>query len=385
MEHMLKRSGKFLLLFLTTLVCVASIPTQALAQAQQVGLTVVDASLTASYSNNVQWGVRARISDRTTLPSESINSFPAAGTARISITRFPTKNKLIFLTGKLKISNTGSVAADIGNIVVDLQRMDSPGKNWVSAAADCTTRVFSRVCNVVAAATQETPGPDFSISGPVGTFIHTPGSGCLACLPLDLIDLATNSSAFGFGATLPAGETREYSFRAAFDNELMNIPDLDKSGRPTPLRAEVLLTLGNAGVRDGNPSAMNIDMDSTGTIDDDEQYVRTIAARFGFSMPTLETQERNRYVSLTAYFTLGNPTGGAAVQPQNQFVGVIDGDTVAPNTIVTRDVPWSVVCVSQCPAFLGISVFPDLRSVDDPSHHATFGGQTQTGGEFILD
>src|SRR5262249_16781034 len=162
----------------------------------------------------------------------------------------------------LKISNTGSVSADIGNIVVNLQRMDSPGKNWVSAAADCRTRVFSQACNVVASATQQNPGdPNFSHSGPVGTFIQTPGSGCLYCLPLELIDLTTNISVFTAGR-LPAGQTREYSFRAAFDNELMNIPELDKSGRPTPLRAEVLLTYGNTGVRDGHPSVMNIDMDS---------------------------------------------------------------------------------------------------------------------------
>lgn len=77
--------------------------------------------------------------------------------------------------------------------------------------------------------------------------------------------------------TIAPGEIRGLLFRAAFDNNVLNIADGTKA------RAEVIVTFGNAAATPA--SAPNIDINGNGVIDADEDWVRSVAKRLTLIVP----------------------------------------------------------------------------------------------------
>ncbi|MBI2688276.1 MAG: hypothetical protein HYX27_18385 [Acidobacteria bacterium] len=254
------------------------------ALAQQASLTLVNSNAALCNKNNTEWSI-----SKTNDPPGPVLSETEV-TWTVKVTRGATSNNTLCVDGFVSVQNTGTAAATIGNIVVNLQKR--VGNNWVSAAADvadATSGNAATSANIVAGASQEsTNGINYVISGAKGTFSETAASG-----ELKFTD-ATNNSVFSLvpQPVLPAGQTIDLLFSAEFNNSILALA----SG--ASVRAEVIVTFGNAGGRGGSgASSSNFDINGNGSVDTDERYIRSVPVRLTMTVPPL--QKCNDTVTLT--------------------------------------------------------------------------------------
>jgi hypothetical protein len=190
--------------------------------------------------------------------------------------------------GNLTVKNTGTAKVTIGNIVVNLQKRNSPKKgsnaSYVSVAADVADATHgdaATAASIVAAGSQENQRTNalwgtnnYTVSGAKGTFVETPASGSLR-----FIDADSNTVwAILPEQTIAPNASINLHYQANFDNTVLKIPPLGTSS----LRVEVLVSLGNADALGGSgATATNIDINGNTTIDSDEANVRTVPSRIG--------------------------------------------------------------------------------------------------------
>jgi hypothetical protein len=213
--------------------------------------------------------------------------------------------------GGLTVTNTGSAPATIGNIVINLQKNNSPKKgsnaSHVSLAAnvaDSTNGDAATSANIVAngsaenAATNAAWGVNnYTTAGAKGTFVETAGSGALSFTD------ASNNTLFSLvpQPVIPVGQSITLLYHATFSTSILPAPG-------TSLRVEALVTFGNSGLRGGSGStASNIDINGNGVVDADEANVRTVASRVTRAVPALE--ECNDSVSVADFATDLTTTG----------------------------------------------------------------------------
>ena len=305
----------------------------------------------------------------------------------IALQRQATGPNLIRVDGFVRIRNTGNVAAPLGNVVVNLQRL--VGDDWVSAAVDCADATYGDAAtsaSIVRAATREsqslndTLGPsNFLVNGNTGIFVEKSGSG-----PLNLMDADTNT-VFSMvpQRRIDPGAVVNLLYTAQFDNTQLAIPE-DAQVRP-----EVLLSFGNASARigGGGVSAVSIDINGNQTLDPEEGRVRTIRSDSVRSLPLLDVGHDS--VVLT---DLDDPsditvTGTIRVVDAATDIGGGTG-TETTNTTVFRSVSAELQgCtdfVGRIPRVFG-GVVTDEARIQDPGSTITVSGaiDPQTGQPYF--
>jgi hypothetical protein len=281
------------------------------------------------------------------------------------------------VNGVLTVANTGSANATIGNIVVNLQKPRTGGNSgpcrnvaWVSAAADvadATNGDAATVARVAAAGSSESENCNQSLTrnytqwGQQGTFAETPGiSGSL-----EFTDAATNT-AFSLvpQVSLAPGQSITLLYRASFDNSLLGLAP------GTQVRAEALVTFGNAGARGGSgATANNIDINGNGTQDPDESSVRTVPCRVTKAVPQL--------IAGNDTVVLRDVASDVVVTPDNVTLGAFStnigpADTGAGETISTTTTrSASVVETCEPP---GSAVITDTAHLDGATSTVTVRG-----------
>ncbi|MFM8655650.1 MAG: hypothetical protein ACKOD5_00740, partial [Chthoniobacterales bacterium] len=254
-------------------------------QAQQASLTLDNSDLAFCYGNITSWSLTKTVDSVTGPKGDNMVTWT------VTATKGQTSGNQLLVSGYMKVKNTGSAGATIGNVVVNLQQnknIGTPTKpKWVWASisasvADATQGSAATYANIVAKASQEVPaysGGAYSVSGARGTFVENAMAG-----PLQLLDVDANDIwAITPQKTIAPGQTVNLVFKAKFDASLMSIAE------GTPLRAEVIMSFGNAGTRGGSgSSAQNIDINGNGSIDADEAWVRSVPTRITENLPKLE-------------------------------------------------------------------------------------------------
>jgi|WetSurMetagenome_2_1015567.scaffolds.fasta_scaffold30269_3 hypothetical protein len=153
-------------------------------------------------------------------------------------------NRLV-ATGRVIVANTGNAPATLGNVVVNLQR--KVGGTWTTIARDITD----------------------GTSRNAATSAQVIANGA----PVTLTEsLASGSLRLSTPGRIPAYTTVILQFTASFDNHVLALPT------GTPVRAEIIITHGNAGT--GNASVADVDIDGSGTIDPDEAWVKSQSDSF---------------------------------------------------------------------------------------------------------
>ncbi|MBI3637629.1 MAG: hypothetical protein HY216_15665 [Candidatus Rokubacteria bacterium] len=284
-------------------------------EAQQASLTLSGSAGTATLYNVTDWS----LAKAGTLSGSMVDW-------TVTSTRGATGANTLAISGFVSVSNTGTANATIGNIVVNLQKPVAVkrGTNWVSAAANVAAATggdAATTANIVASASQETGGPNYVLSGAKnvqGTFLETPGvSGSL-----EFTDADQNTVwAITPQQVLAPGQTVRLLFTATFNNTILMRPE------GSLVRAEVIVTFGNAGARGGSgASATNIDINGNGYLDADEGNVRSVPTRLTLTVPSL-TQVNNT-VTLSdlpaALTTTGTVTFAGATTTIGGGAGVAD-------------------------------------------------------------
>lgn len=309
----------------------------------QASITLLNAAEKLCYHNNTDWTI-TKTADTSGLTNGS-------GTIRwtVNAERGATSDNLIQVNGAITVKNTGTANATIGNIVVNLQKPNSPKKgsnaSYVSVAADVADATHGDAAtsaNIVAAGSQENQATNtawgtnnYIVSGAKGTFTETPGgSGTLEFTDAD------SNTVFSLvpQVSLPPNQSINLLYKATFDNTVLNIPV------GTSLRVEALVSFGNAGGRGGSgSSAMNIDINGNGSIDTDEANVRTVPSRVTDSLSALEKCNDSVTLSDTASDISTTGTGFS----YTNFVTDIGGGTGTEeiNASATRHVSVDVSCV----------------------------------------
>jgi len=192
----------------------------------------------------------------------------------------------IQMYGNLTVKNTGTAKVTIGNIVVNLQKPNSPEKgsnaSYVSVAADVADATHgdaATAASIVAAGSQENQRTNalwgtnnYTVSGAKGTFVETPASGSLEFTEAD----SNTVWAISPEQTIAPNASINLHYQANFDNTVLKIT------ATSSLSVEVLVSLGNADARGGSgATATNIDINGNTTIDSDEANVRTVPSRIG--------------------------------------------------------------------------------------------------------
>jgi len=263
--------------------------------APQGSITLRNSSAELCHHNDTAWEI-----------AKSGSVAEGTATWTVTVTRGATTDNELVVDGYVQVQNTGTAAATIGNIVVNLQRQVTVGKKtyWISAAADvadATAGDAATAANIVAAGSAESAALNAS-NGPMnyalnpsnsanGVFSEGAGSGAL-----EFTD-AVGNTAFSLTPqkTLAPGETVDLLFSAAFNNSQLNIP------AGASVRAEILVTFGNAGARGGSgASAQNIDINGSGAVNADESNVRTVPTRITRTVPALEACNDSVTLSDTA-------------------------------------------------------------------------------------
>jgi hypothetical protein len=196
----------------------------------------------------------------------------------LTATQIATTSGHLLIQGQMTVTNTGSGPATIGNIVVNLQKRS--GNTWVtksSDVADATNGDAATTANIHKAASSENKA-SFTENGASGS--------------LNFMD-ATNNTIFSLvpQVMIGAGQSRALLFSAEFDNNnaaLQLTPG-------TQIRAEIIVSFGNATVN-GN-STSNVDINGNGAIDGDEARIRSVPSRLTMTVPT--PVNGNGSVSLT--------------------------------------------------------------------------------------
>lgn len=221
--------------------------------------------------------------------------YPASTTIIWLITALeqPTVAGQLVVSGQMTVENTGSVAAPIGNIVVNLQTRQ--GNTWVtrsSNVANATQGDAATTAKIHKQASSE--GKD--------TFSQNAASGAL-----ELMD-ATNNTVFSLvpQKEIAPGTAVPLLFQATFKNTVLNL------AAGTQVRAEVIVSFGNS-VAGGNASAANVDINGNGTIDAYEARVRSVPARHGLVVPpqlngnsTVTLSDTLDDITTTGTVTFGN-------------------------------------------------------------------------------
>lgn len=255
------------------------------AQAQQASLTLDNSDLALCHGNITSWSLTKSVDSVTGPKGDNTVTWTVTGT------KGQTSGNQLLVSGYMTVKNTGSAGATIGNIVVNLQQSKNAGTpakpKWVWASvsasvADATHGSAATYANIVAKASQEVPaysGGAFTISGARGIFVENALAG-----PLQLLDVDANDIwAITPQQTIAPGQTVNLVFKAKFDASLMKITE------GTPLRAEVIMSFGNAGPRGGSgASAAKIDINGNGSNDSDEAWVRSVPTRVTENVPQLE-------------------------------------------------------------------------------------------------
>jgi hypothetical protein len=184
----------------------------------------------------------------------------------VEVSRAPTIAGRLGIQGQMTVANSGSGPATIGNVVVNLQKRS--GGKWVTAAsnvADATQGDDATAARIHAAASSENRS----------SFSENSASGAL-----NFMD-AANNSVFSLvpQAVIAAGSSKVLLFTAVFDNNDAAL----QLGPGTQIRAEVIVSFGNAPAK-GN-STTDVDINGNGTIDADEARVRSVASRLTLTVP----------------------------------------------------------------------------------------------------
>ncbi len=243
------------------------------AWAQQASLTLEGGDLVICHKNNTEWAL-----DKTTA-TPSIPSGTGSVTWTVTATKGATSPNSLTFGGYLRVWNTGTANATIGNIVANLQRKS--GKNWKTVSSDIADATQGD------AATTAKVVPGASSEG-LSSFTENAASGSL-----EFSD-ANNNTLFSLSPQqiIAPGAHVDLVYLANFNNSLLGIPQ----GELT--RLEVIVSFGNAGARGGSGAvAKNIDINGNGVLDRDEANVRSVPSRITKAIPALE--ECNKTVTLT--------------------------------------------------------------------------------------
>jgi hypothetical protein len=241
-------------------------------QAQQASLTLESGDMMAAHWSDTSWSLQ-----KTADQGEITGSGSVVWT--VTATKGETSSRFLTFGGWLRISNSGSAPATIGNIVVNLQRKS--GKSWKTISsdiADATLGGDATTALVVSGASSEG----------LSSFTENAGSGNLKFTD------AANNTIFSLvpGKALAPAERVDLVYLADFNNTVLGIPEGES------VRLEVIVTFGNSGARGGSgASAKNIDINGNGLLDQDESYVRSVPCRITRSIPLLE--QVNGTVELT--------------------------------------------------------------------------------------
>jgi hypothetical protein len=253
----------------------------------QASITLLNNAEKLCYHNNTEWSITK------TADASGLTNGSGTITWTVNAVRGATSNNLIQANGVITVKNTGTAPATIGNIVVNLQKPNSPKKgsnaSYVSVAADVADATYGDAATsdkIVAAGSQENPltnaawgTNNYKVSGAQGTFTETPGgSGSL-----EFTDASSNTVwAISPQQTIAPNASITLLYKATFDNTVLNI------SVGTSLRVEALVSFGNAGGRGGSgASATNIDVNGDG-LGPDDANVRTVPSRVTDSLPTLK-------------------------------------------------------------------------------------------------
>jgi hypothetical protein len=165
---------------------------------------------------------------------------------------------VVALSGQLRVKNTGSAPATIGNIVVALQSRQ--GVTWQTRAADVADATQGDAATVAHTAS--------------GDVTETAASGSLGFTD------AHDNSLFSLvpEVSIAPGARVTLSFTATFDNSILGL------ATNTKVRSYVAVSFGNHG-----SGAHDVDINGNGVIDPDEQYVRTIEERDRERVPCATT------------------------------------------------------------------------------------------------
>lgn len=274
--------------------------------AQQASLVLSGSDAVLCNHNTTDWTL-TKTSNVGNGPVES----GSVVTWTVNATRGATSNNILEVNGFVKISNSGTKPATIGNIVVNLQK--KVGNKWVSAAAN-VANAFSgdaaTSAKIVADASQEVApnGINYTKAGGVGTFTETAGSGGLS-----FSDVNSNTIwSINPSQTIPGNGTVDLIFEAEFNNTALSLP------AGSQVRAEIIVTFGNAGARGGSGSTLaNVDINGDGSLSADEANVRSVPTRITRDIPALEkcndsvtvTDAYPADVTTTGTVTTSVPTG----------------------------------------------------------------------------
>ena len=259
------------------------------AHAQQASLVLSNCNSALCNTNDTEWSL-----DKTPQKQD----FTGAGSHTIkwlvSATRGQTSENTIQVNGVVTVTNSGSLPAPIGNIVINLQKPRSSNTGacstipWVSAAANVANAFAGDAAtsvNIVAAASAESAdcnalqgAANYTVSGATGVFIETASSG-----KLEFTDASTNTPwSLNPQQSLAPNESVTLLYVATFNNNVLGLP-VDSN-----VRAEVIVSFGNAGPRGGSgASAANVDINGNSVTDTDETLVRSVACRVSQSVPAL--------------------------------------------------------------------------------------------------
>ena len=243
------------------------------AWAQQASLTLGGGDLVICHKNNTEWSL-AKTADQTSFPAGS-----GTVTWTVTVTKGTTSPNSLTYAGYIRIWNSGSANATVGNIVANLQRKS--GKNWKTVSSDIANATLgdaATTARVVAGASSEG----------LTSFSENTASGAL-----EFTD-ANNNTLFSLAPqqVIAPGASVDLVYQATFNNSVLNIP----AGEQT--RLEVIVSFGNAGARGGSgATAKNIDINGNGVLDRDEANVRSVPSRITKAVPALE--EGNKTVTLT--------------------------------------------------------------------------------------
>ena len=236
----------------------------------------------------------------------SVDTSSQTITWQLTATPGSTVGGQLHLTGTLRVTNTGSGPATIGNILVNLQTRS--GNSWVTRSSDvndATNGDSATTAHIYSQASSEGRS----------VFSENTASG-----PLQFTDATTNTL-FSLvpEVSIQPGATVPLLFDATFDNNVLHLAN------GTPVRAEVIVSFGNHGPH--GAAGANIDINGNGVIDSDEAYVRSVPARLGLNIPaqqgttgtptlsdTLSDITSTGTVTLSnGSFTLGATTGTVSI------------------------------------------------------------------------
>src|SRR5438093_1719270 len=162
----------------------------------QASITLQNSDAKYCYTHNNTWTLAKEITGNT------VENGVGTVTWTVTATKDSSGAPTFTVQGGLTVTNTGTAPATIGNIVVNLQKPNSPKKgsnaSYVSVAADvadATNGDGATSAKIVAAGSQENPATNaawgtnnYTVTGAQGTFVETSGSG-----PLSFTDASNNT------------------------------------------------------------------------------------------------------------------------------------------------------------------------------------------------